>query len=281
LGAAIFGAGFLFVGRKAEEPASRSGRRPKDAPTAPMGAGTAEKVPDLRSGTSTGIFGTASVRGVVRFTGNAPRMAAPKNRKEHEFCKLKDVPYDGVVVRDGKLRDVLVRLAPSAVKGEYAPPAEPAVVEQADCMYTPHMRGAVAGQTLTVRNLDRTLHNIHTYRDGETWFNRAHPNGGDDVLRELPDEPKIVKLTCDIHPWMRAFVVVSPHPFFAVTGADGAFTIDRVPPGSYPVEAWHPHYGPKTARVEVGEGGAAVVDITYDGTEPEPRENRDELKGLF
>jgi hypothetical protein len=208
-------------------------------------------------------------------------MLAPKRRKDAAFCESKDVPYDAVVVHDGKLQDVLVRLAPSAVKGEWAAPAEPVVVEQVDCMYSPRVRGAVQGQSLSVRNLDRTLHNVHTYRDGETWFNRAHPNAGDDIVRELPDEPKIVKLTCDVHPWMRAFVVVSPHPFFAVTGPDGAFTIDRVPAGSYPVEAWHPHYGLKTARVEVTDGGTAMVDLAYDGTEPEPAENRDELKDLF
>jgi hypothetical protein len=208
-------------------------------------------------------------------------MLPPKKRKDADFCKLKDVPYDAVIVHDGKLQDVLVRLAPSAVKGEWAAPAEPAVVEQVDCMYVPRVRGAVQGQTLSVRNGDRTLHNIHSYRNGESWFNAAQPRDAANILHELPDEPKIVKLTCDVHPWMRAFVVVSPHPFFAVTGPDGAFAIDRVPAGSYPVEAWHPHYGLKTARVDVADGGAFVVDLAYDGTEPEPAENRDELKDLF
>jgi len=80
---------------------------------------------------------------------------------------------------------------------------------------------------------------------------------------------------------MRGFVVVSSHPFFAVSGADGTFTISQVPAGKYKVEAWHPHYGLKEGSVEVVDGKPAEVNFTYDGSEKEPDENKDELKDLF
>ncbi len=93
--------------------------------------------------------------------------------------------------------------------------------------------------------------------------------------------PKVVKLTCDVHPWERGFVVVTAHPFFAVSGADGSFIIEKVPAGEYTVEAWHAHYGLKTARVKVEESKSAEVSFSYDGTEKEPDENKDELVDLF
>jgi hypothetical protein len=80
---------------------------------------------------------------------------------------------------------------------------------------------------------------------------------------------------------MRGFVVVSSHPFFAVSKDDGSFSIEKVPAGDYTVEAWHTHYGLKTAKVKVEDGKTAEVAFTYDGTEKEPDENKDELKDLF
>jgi plastocyanin len=242
----------------------------------------ARRAPAPRSGpAATGLLGTASIRGAVRFTGHPPVMAVPKKRRSAEVCKDKEVPYNAVVVHGDKLEGVFVRLAEGAVKGDYKAPAQHAVIDQVDCMYTPRIQGVVAGQTLEIRNGDATLHNVHTYQGAQEWFNKPQIKGSAPIDQEMPGEPKIVKFTCDVHPWMRAFVVVSSHPFFAATGADGTFAIEHVPAGRYPVEAWHPHYGLKRASVDVAEGGAAKIDFAYDGTEPEPAENRDELKDLF
>lgn len=174
------------------------------------------------------------------------------------------------------VQDVLVRLANHAVKAGPLPSA-PVTVHQTDCMYTPRIQGAVAGQTIVVTNGDETLHNIHTYKGSESWFNQAQPKGSDTLRKVLPEDPTIVRLSCDVHPWMRAFVLVSDHPFFAVSDESGTFQIDNVPVGTYPVEAWHPTYGPKTGQVSVVEGATAQVTFHYTGSEPEPAENRGEL----
>jgi hypothetical protein len=229
-----------------------------------------------------GRFGVGTIRGVVRFTGTPPAMRVPKKRRDAEYCKTKEVPADVVVVRQGKLEGVFVSL--TGIPGTYAPPETPVIFDQVDCTYRPRIQGAVAEQVLEVRNEDGTLHNLHGYRGGESWFNRPQIKGAAPMSYDLPDAAGIIKLTCDVHPWMRAFVVVTTHPFFAVSGADGSFVIDRVPAGRHAISAWHPHYGAKTASVDVSEGSdgaAATVTFTYDGTEPEPPENRDELKDLF
>jgi plastocyanin len=226
-----------------------------------------------------GRFGTATIRGIVRLTGTPPVMRVPKKRRDAELCKTKDVPADAVVAQQGKLAGVFVGL--TGIPGAYAPPAAPVIVEQEDCAYRPRIQGALVGQQLEVRNQDGTLHSVHTYRGVEAWFDKPQIRGADPIHAELPEAPDVVKLTCDVHPWMRAFVVVADSPFFAVSGADGSFLLERVPSGRHTLRAWHPHYGEKTITVDVSDGAASSTSLTYDGTEPEPPENVNELKDLF
>ncbi len=228
-----------------------------------------------------GRFGTGTIKGVVDFTGRPPVMTVPRKRKDAEVCKTRDIKDNVVLVEDGKLQDVLVRLANDAVTGDYEAPVRHAEVDQIDCMYTPRIQGVIAGQTN--RRQERRRHPAQ----------RPLLQGRGELVQQAPDQglrPHLAgdarrarhhQLTCDVHPWMRAFVVVSAHPFFSVTGADGAFALERVPAGVLTVEAWHPHYGLKTARVRVEEGKVAEVVFRYNGTEPEPAENKDELRDLF
>lgn len=230
--------------------------------------------------TKAGPLGTATIKGVVNFSGKAPEMKVPKKRKDAEFCKTKEVKYNAVLADGGKLAETFVRLANDSVKGEYPAPAKHAEIDQSDCMYAPRIQGVIAGQEIDIKNQDGTLHNVHTFKGTETWFNQAQPKGSAEISKEL-EETKVIKFTCDVHPWMRGFVVVSSHPFFAVSGKDGTFAINKIPAGKYDIEAWHPHYGLKKATVDVADGKTAEVTFAYDGTEKEPDENKDEMKDLF
>jgi plastocyanin len=240
-----------------------------------------EKKEEKAAAGGDGKMGTATLHGVVSFTGKAPDMKVPKKRKDAEFCKTKEIKYNAVVTAGGKLQDVFVRLSNDSVKGDYKAPTKHAEIDQTDCMYSPRIQGVVAGETIDIKNGDATLHNVHTYKGAESWFNKPQIKGSDPIAQELPDEPKIIKFTCDVHPWMRGFVVVTSHPFFAVSAADGSFTINKVPAGDFTIEAWHPHYGLKTAKVHADDGKTSEVTFSYDGTEAEPAENKDELKDLF
>jgi plastocyanin len=220
------------------------------------------------------------VHGTVTLTGKPPRMKAPRRRKDAEVCKLKSIPHNAVVSKDGRLADVLVRIENGGVKGRFAVPSQPVVLHHKDCVYAPRISGAVAGQPLRFVNDDLTLHNVHTYKGRDSWFNKVEVKGADLITVETPD-PGFVTIACDVHPWERAFMLVSDHPFFAVTREDGAYHLDDVPPGKYRVEAWHSIYGRKTAEVEVTAGKPVEVDFTYTGTEPEPPENQGELRDLF
>ncbi|WP_437580324.1 carboxypeptidase regulatory-like domain-containing protein [Sorangium sp. So ce887] len=223
--------------------------------------------------------GKGTIQGVVKLTGKPVEMKVPAARKDAPICQDKDVVYNAVVVNDGKLKDTFVRIAVGGVQGSWKAPDTHAVVDQKDCMYEPRILGVVSGQQVDIKNSDRTLHNVHSYKGSETLFNQAQPRGADPLTKTWNDG--IIKLTCDIHPWMRGFVVVTEHPFFAVSGDDGSFTIEKVPAGKYKLEAWHSRYGLKTADVTVADDKPAQVTFTYAGTEPEPAENKDELKGLW
>ncbi len=226
--------------------------------------------------------GNSTIKGAVSFSGKAPEMKVPAKRKDADFCKTKEVKYNAVIVNGGKLQDVLVRITPGGVPGNWKAPEKHAEIDQADCMYAPRIQGVVAGQSLDIKNGDQTLHNVHTYKGTESLFNQAQPKGAAAITKETPDEASVMKFTCDVHPWMRGFVVVTDHPFFAVSGADGSFKIEKVPAGKYTVEAWHTQFGLlKKEAVEVKEGGEVAVDFEYKGTEAEPAENKGELTGLW
>jgi hypothetical protein len=133
---------------------------------------------------------------------------------------------DDVLVTDGKLRDVVVRITAGAVAPATAPPT-PVVIAQSECMYAPRVSVAIAGQSLEVRNLDNTFHNVRGNRLAKVLWNLGQPKGAPPIVRDLKAAAvgEVISLHCDVHPWMAAWVVVSDHAAFAVTGADGAFTL--------------------------------------------------------
>jgi plastocyanin len=275
----------LALGGCGEDKPSPSGTSGSAKPTAkPTGAATT-KATATATATATAAapkMGASTIKGAVAFSGKAPEMKVPAKRKDADVCKAKELKHNAVLVKDGKLKDVLVRIAPGGVPGTWDAPKEHVVVDQVDCQYTPRMQGVVAGQTIDIKNGDQTLHNVHAYKGSETLFNTAHPKGEPPLVKESPDEPAVVKLACDVHPWMRAFVVVTDHPFFAVSGEDGSFKIEKVPAGKYTVEAWHSNFGMlKKEGIEVKDTGEVTVDFDYKGTEAEPDWNKDELKTLF
>jgi plastocyanin len=204
----------------------------------------------------------------VHFTGKAPAME-DLNRKSDPYCAKTKKKNPEVEVSNGLFQDVMVRVT----KGATAAPGTGDVhVEQHECMYEPHVSGAVAGQTIVVKNADQTLHNIHTYVGQKTLFNKAQPPGSPEVKDALKpkDKNEVIRFQCDVHPWMKAFVVVNDNPYFAVTDKAGVANIDKLPPGKYTIETWHERYGVKTADVTVEAGKTADVSIDYTGSEPKP-----------
>jgi plastocyanin len=211
---------------------------------------------------------TGSIKGTVLFEGEPPSREEIV-RDSDPYCEKVKKQTEDVIVTKGKLKDVLVRIKNGSA-GTFTAPTSPVLLDQKDCMYSPRVVGVMVGQKLAVRNSDGTFHNVRGTVAGKQLWNNAQPKKAADLSLDAgPKAGDVVDLKCDVHPWMSAFAVVQDHPFFAVTGEDGAFTITGLPQGSYVLEAWHPQLGKKELKVKIGKGKKAAVTarFSYKATE--------------
>ncbi len=241
---------------------------------AAMGCGGGDSGSDS-SGTSTTPaasaattpLGSASVSGTVTFAGSAPEMKPIRLDKECRDLNAQAVHAQNVVVNEnGTLQNVFVYVKEGLPAGySFATPSEAVVFDQSGCMYLPHVFGIQVGQPLKILNSDPLLHNIHALCEKNRPFNFGMPKKGDERTREFRVAEVMVKIKCDVHPWMSAYAGVVDHPFHAVTGADGAFAVSNLPAGTYTLEAWHEEYGTATQSVTIADGQAASVNFTFGG----------------
>lgn len=212
---------------------------------------------------------TGSVKGTVIFEGEAPDRL-PLRRDTDPLCAKVAKVSEDVIVANGKLKDVLVRVKNGALPAARTVPP-PAVIDQKDCTYAPHVVGIVVGQKLAVRNSDPTFHNVHGAIAGKlVWNKPSSPRDADLVLDGSAHAGDVIDVICDVHPWMHAYAVVQDHAAFAVTDENGAFELKGLPPGSYTLEAWHPVLGTRTLDIKIGTGGAkaaVTARISYKRSE--------------
>ena len=179
------------------------------------------------------------------------------------------------------MANVLVRVVSGLPAGKTWPaPTEPVTMDQDGCQYVPHVMGIMVGQPFKVLNSDGVLHNVHALPKVNAPFNMAMPPDAQGS-RPRPSARKRAcsSIKCDVHPWMQSYMGVFSHPFFAVTGADGKFTIANLPAGTYEIEAWHEKLGTQKATVTVGASDTktasfkfAPPDASRRGREPQHRE---------
>lgn len=212
-------------------------------------------------------MGTATVNGKVAFTGAAPEKSQIKMNSEptcHAQHKDNVFAEEGEVNANGTLPYVFVYVKSGADKWTFTPPSEPKTIDQKGCRYIPHVFGIQTNQTLKILNSDPILHNIHSYTKDNEPFNIGMPNVGSKD-RKFTKPEVMIPIKCDVHKWMVSYVGVVPHPFYAVTGADGTFSLKGVPPGQYTIEAWHEKHGTKTETVTVGDKETKDVTFTFSG----------------
>ena len=205
------------------------------------------------------------INGKIILEGSAPKPVPISFADDPACATANKEPVMAEHVRvnaNGTLQDVLVYIKDDFAGKKFPVPSTKAVLDQRGCVYTPHVMGVQTGQDVDILNSDPTLHNIHTTSKLNLQFNLAIPPHGTKITRQF-NNVEIVPVKCDIHRWMSAFIGVFNHPFFAVSGNEGTFTIKDVPPGDYTLEAWQEIYGVQHQKVHVEAAGATTVDFKF------------------
>jgi len=158
-----------------------------------------------------------------------------------------------VLHSDSTLANVFVYIKEGLAQQHYAAPAEPKVLDQRHCRYSPHVFGIQVGQTLKILNSDPTFHNVHASAQKNKAFNLGMSKAEKVKTRTFDRTEVMIALRCNVHPWMSAYVGVVDHPFYSVTDSTGSFKLQAMPAGEYVAAAWHEVFGNIVQEIKLAE----------------------------
>lgn len=208
-------------------------------------------------GTLTGkiLFeGEAPLRKRIDMTGDANCAEIAKNPRTEDF-----------VMANGRLANVFVYVKGGELtRFAFETPSDAVVLDQQQCQFTPRVLGIRTEQTLSILNSDPTMHNVHPAPRVNPEWNQLQMPYGTPIEKRFRRAETLIPVKCNQHPWMKAYVGVLEHPFFAVSSKDGSFSIAGLPPGDYTLVAWHETRGERSTPFSVGPGEAKSVDILFD-----------------
>ena len=204
------------------------------------------------------------VTGVARFDG--PRPKAERVVMDEASLRLHKAPplrENALVGPDGALANVFVQVKKGLERTEYPAPEEPVLMDQIGSVFRPRVQGIMVGQKFVMRNSDPFIHNVRSMSFRNRAFNIAQPPKTADREKTFRRREGPIRMGCDFHKWMRAYLFVVEHPYFAVTDQNGRFEIKGLPPGEYELEAWHEEFGEREAIVKVGADGKARAEFVF------------------
>lgn len=212
------------------------------------------------AGDVTGKINFSSTKGAVT---KIKMNADPKCVKMHAG---KDVESDQVVINSNNtLANVFVYVKTGLAGKKFPTPSTPVKLDQKGCTYHPHILGMMTKQPLEIFNSDPTLHNVHSLPKNSKQFNIAQPKQGMKMKQTFDKSEVMIKVKCEVHNWMSAYIGVLDHPFYAVSNDQGQFNMKGLPAGEYELEAWHEKFGTKTMKVTVGASDTKTADFSFAG----------------
>jgi hypothetical protein len=202
----------------------------------------------------------ATIRGTVKVEGKLPKLPPLQITKYKEICK--DVPNESLIVgpRQG-LRYAVLTLE-GITKGRAVERETVHELDNVKCRFSPHVQAASVGQFVLLKNSDPILHTAHAvFANEQPQFNVGLYPGR--VSRKPLVAAGVVKIRCEVHPWMSAYIVVTEHPYHAISDIYGEYELTDVPPGVYQLKVWHESLGTQEKRVEVKPGATQQLDFTF------------------
>lgn len=244
---------FAACGGSGEAPAGDAA--PADTPA----ADTAKRVDPATAG---------DISGKVSYTGAAEQGARIRMTADPSCAEQHSGPIyaqDVIVNENGTLEYVFVWVKSGLEGYQFDTPSQPAQLDQHGCLYKPRVFGVQTGQQIEILNSDPTTHNIHPVPSVNREWNKSQAPNVDPIVESFPRPEVMIPVKCNVHPWMKAYIGVVAHPYFAVTGEDGSFALKGLPPGEYTVEAWHEKLGTKEMKVTVATGATQEVEFSFGG----------------
>ena len=231
---------------------------------------------NTNGGGAAGVYSgaTGTITGVITYNGTPP--AARKiDTAADPVCGQANpnLTTDDTIVADGKLANAFIYIKDGTVDGgkkigdyDWPTPTAAVPLDQKGCHYSPHVMGIQVGQKLSVTNSDKTTHNIHPTPALNKEWNRTQSVGAGPIEETFARPETLIPVKCNQHPWMKAYIGVTKHPLFAVSGANGTFEIKNVPVGTYTLVAWREGGAKgteKTMQVTVPANGSAKADFAF------------------
>jgi len=210
------------------------------------------------------------VSGRVTFEGVVPESVSAKLDSDPACARERPngLKLDTILVTSGGLDNVFVYVKDGLGSYYFETPTEAVTLDQKGCNYSPHVLGVRTGQPLEIVNSDATLHNVNAMAKINQGFNMGQAIQGIKNAKVFTAPEVMVRIKCDVHSWMTAYVGVLSHPYFAVTSGGGAFELKNLPAGTYTIETWHEKLGTQTQSVTLGEKETKTVGFAFKATMP-------------
>ena len=225
---------------------------------------TSNAFSDARSAATEVKTAEPLVSGVIKFEGTPPKRKHV--HMDEASRKLYDKPprdENILISKSGEIQNVFVYIKSGLEPKEYPIPKEYKLLDQEKSMFHPRVQGLIVGQTFKSRNSDPYIHNVRSMSRKNRPFNIGQPAKSEDRQKVFKKAEWPIQLQCDFHRWMKAFVFVMDHPFFAVSNKKGQFSIKNLPAGKYTISAWHEEFGEQEKEISVGASGEAKIDFTF------------------
>ena len=210
-----------------------------------------------------------SISGMVTLDGPPPAFK-PIDMSAEAACvqanPLPVVPPVVVTGAHGALANVVVFVKSGLGSYRFDVPSQPVVLDQKGCMYDPRVLAVMTHQSYEVHNEDQTIHNVHPMPRVNRPWNKSEPIGDPPIEANFTKPELAIPIACNIHPWMRAYMFVFAHPYFAITPKTGAFTLKGIPPGTYTIEAWQERFGTQDQTVTLGPSDSKTLDFVFHST---------------
>lgn len=217
--------------------------------------------PAIDKYTTIDVQNGGTLAGKVIFSGPVPKPKILKVGTDTEVCGHSKTDESLVVDPQTKgIQWAVVYLKNISAGKDWKIDPATLAMDQLGCQFKPHVLVVPVKQTFYMLNSDGVLHNVHTRSKVNRELNKAQPK----FMKKMPlkfNKPEIVQINCDVHNWMRGWVVVAPHPYYAVTAKDGSFQLTDIPPGTYEVEVWHETLGTQVQTVEIKAGQTTTLEF--------------------